>query len=429
MLSKGLHQLVRRLIPMPRSLTGSGTRATLAVLAEHLAGDGLALQTVEVPTGTPVLDWVVPPEWNVREAWLEDADGGRVVDVADHPLHVVGYSSPIDATVALDELRGHLFTVPAQPDVIPYRTSYYNENWGFCLPHRRLQALPAGDYRVRVDTTLEPGSLNYGELFVPGASRARRCWSPRTSATRPWPTTTRPGWPIAAELARHVAAPRRNGSLPLPVRPRHHRRDHLAGRPPRPRRAHPPGSSSPGSVTPAGHVEAQPPRQRRRSTSRHAVRAGRNRWRVPRRDFSPYGYDERQYCSPGFDLPVGRFGRGQHGEYPEYHTSADDLAFVDEPSLDESWRLLRRFVEVLEANRTYRNLQPYGEPQLGRRGLYRSIGSTMDPKAAEMGLLWVLSLADGSRSVLDISRRSGLPFDVVQAACRSLLDADLLAAD
>jgi aminopeptidase-like protein len=146
-------------------------------------------------------------------------------------------------------------------------------------------------------------------------------------------------------------------------------------------------------------------------------------------DFSPYGYDERQYCSPGFDLPVGRFGRGQHGEYPEYHTSADDLSFVDEPSLEESWRLLRRFVEVLEANGTYRNQQPYGEPQLGRRGLYRSIGSTMDPKAAEMGLLWVLSLADGSRSVLDIARRSGLPFDVVAAACRQLLEADLLAPE
>ncbi len=381
-----------------------------------------------------MLDWVVPPEWNVREAWLEAPDGTRFADVAEHPLHLLGYSSPIEATVSLDELREHLFTVPTQPDVIPYRTSYYRENWGFCLPHREAEALRPGTYRVHVDTSLEPGSLSYGELVVPGTPSEPGSTPDEvlvsTHICHPaMANDNATGMAMAAVLARHVAAtPHRFTYRFVFVPGTIGAISWLAGH------RDVVGRIRHGVVLTGLGDTSRPTWKRSRRGNAEVdevmefvlAETGRE-YRVD--DFSPYGYDERQYCSPGFDLPVGRFGRGQHGEYPEYHTSADDLDFVDEPSLDESWRLLRRFVEVLEANRTYRNLQPYGEPQLGRRGLYRSIGSTMDPKAAEMGLLWVLSLADGSRSALDISHRSGLPFDAVQAACRSLLDADLLAAD
>lgn len=426
-----LLDLMRVMAPHPRSITGDGVRATLADVAKHIP-----LVVHEVPSGTPVLDWTVPREWNVRSAWLTDPTGRRVVDVADNPLHLLGYSVPVEARMSLDDLRPHLFSLPDAPDRIPYRTSYYNDNWGFCLADELARTLPDGTYTVHIDTSLTEGSLTYGEFVVPG--RGEETVLVSTHVCHPvMANDNLSGIAVATRLAATLAA--------RPQAPRFTYRFVFV-----------PGTI--GSITwlarnrdVTGRVHAglvltglgdRSPftwkRSRRGGTTidravelvlAQSAETGPGATGEPARlvDFSPYGYDERQYCSPGFDLPVGRFGRGQHGEYPEYHTSADDFTFVDADRLAGSYRTLLQVLNVLERDRTWRNLAPYGEPQLGRRGLYRGIGSVMGSKAYEMGLLWMLSYSDGTNSVGDIARRSGLSFDALADAADALAAAGLLA--
>lgn len=419
-----LYALVERLFPLRRSLTGEGVRQTLAVLGERLP-----LQVTEVPTGTPVLDWTVPREWTVREAHVTGPDGRRIVDWADGPLHLVGHSAPFRGRVDRGELLPHLHSLPDRPALTPYRTSYYVDTWGFCLPHDRVATLPAGDYDVVVDTELAEGSLTWGEVVVPGRSAeellltAHICHPAQANDNLS-------GIAVAAGLARRLLegppprytvrflwAPGTLGAIAWLDRHRHDAVLRVRA----------------GLVL-TGLGDDAPPsykRSRRGGTIidravEHVLRHAAPEARIL--DFSPYGYDERQFCSPGFDLPVGRFGRGVHGEYPEYHTSADDLSFVSPARLGDSLELLVAVVDVLERDRVLANQMPYGEPQLGRRGLYRSTGATpMDRQAAEMALLWTLNLCDGSRSLLDVAERAGLPFAALADAAARLEDAGLLA--
>jgi len=433
-----LHGLVAALCAAPvRSITGDGVRATLDLvhkaLAEGRSGAAVPFEIHEVPSGTPVLDWTVPLEWNVRAAYLIGPDGSRVVDVADHPLHLLGYSVPTRARLSLDELRPHLFSMPDRPDWIPYRTSYWNENWGFCLTDTALRALPDGEYEVVIDTSLTDGSLTYAEIVLPATEPAPAGEEPAefliTTHTCHPATANDNGSGIAilTELAQHLAA--------LPTRRHTFRLLFIPG--------------TIGSITwlaqnpdVVGRIRhglvltglgdrSQPTYKRSRRgdavVDRAAALALTETGRPHRVvDFSPYGYDERQFCSPGFDLPVGRFGRGQHGEYPEYHTSADNPDFVSRESLTDSFGLLTRIIEICERNAFWRNISPYGEPQLGRRGLYRAIGATMNRQAVEMGLLWVLNLADGAHDLLDITTRAGIDFDAVTAAVDALAGVGLL---
>lgn len=421
MTGQQLHDLIRRLMPLSRSITGNGVRETLGVVGEHVP-----LQQHEVATGTPALDWTVPQEWEVTAAWVDGPGGRRVVDVRDSPLHLVGYSVPISARMTLDELRPHLHTLPHHPDWTPYRTSYYSPAWGFCLPHRVLETLEEGDYDVHVETRLFDGSLTYGELLLPGDQEAEVLVS--THVCHPaMANDNLSGIAVAVGLAQHLMSlPRRRWSY---------------------RFVFVPGTI--GSLTwlscnaeavrrvRAGLVltglgdSGNPVWKRSRRgdswTDRvveHVLRRSGRPHRVL--DFSPYGYDERQYCSPGFDLPVGRLGRGVHGEYPEYHTSADDLSFVSPEALQGSLELLTAVVAVLEQDGAYVNTSPYGEPQLGRRGLYRSIGASMDPKATEMASLWLLNQSDGEHTLLDVAERSGLDVAALAHAASALVEADLL---
>ncbi|MGF7239499.1 MAG: DUF4910 domain-containing protein [Frankia sp.] len=418
-----LLEQMRVMAPHPRSITGDGVRATLADVAKHIP-----LVVHEVPSGTPVLDWTVPREWNVRSAWLADPSGRRVVDVADNPLHLLGYSVPVEAEMSLDELSPHLFSLPDAPDRIPYRTSYYSDNWGFCLADDVARALPDGTYTVHIDTSLSEGSLTYGEFVLPG--RGEETVLVSTHVCHPaMANDNLSGIAVATLLAATLAAapgpprftyrflfvPGTVGSITWLARNRE-----VTGR------------VHAGLVlTGLGDRSAFTWKRSRRgdTTIDRAVELVLAGAGEPVRvvDFSPYGYDERQYCSPGFDLPVGRFGRGQHGEYPEYHTSADDFAFVDRDRLAGSYQTLLQVLNVLERDQTWRNQAPYGEPQLGRRGLYRGVGSVMSSKAYEMGLLWMLSYSDGTHSVADIARRSGLSFDALADAADALAAADLLA--
>lgn len=415
-----MHALIRELYPLCRSITGDGLRATLRRI-----GAEIPLTLHEVPSGTPVLDWTVPNEWNVRDAYVADAAGHRVIDFRRSSLHVLNYSTPVRRRMTLDELRPHLHTLPDHPDWIPYRTSYYAEAWGFCLSQRQLEALPDGDYDVVIDSTLAPGHLTYGECVVPGTTEDEvliscHCCHPSLA------NDNLSGIAVAIALARWAAAaPRRLTYRFLFI----------------------PGTI--GSITWLARHEAVVPRIRhglvlscvgdrgpitykrsRRGDAAvdravaHVLAASGAPPRV--REFVPYGYDERQYCSPGYNLPVGCFMRSPNGEFPEYHTSADNPDFVSADSLIDSQEKLIAVLEILERDRRYRNTQPRGEPQLGRRGLYAALGGQSRLPGAELALLWVLNYSDGAHSLLDIAQRAALPFAGIAQAAAALHDAGLL---
>lgn len=419
-LGREMMGLVEELYPICRSITGDGVRETLRRVAEHIP-----LQVREVPTGTRVLDWKIPEEWNIREAWIEGPDGDYVVDFDDHNLHVVGYSQPVDREMSLEELRPHLHTLPTHPDWIPYRTSYYTDDWGFCLRHRKLEALEEGRYRVYIDAGLEEGTLTYGECHLPGETKdevlvSTHCCHPSLA------NDNLSGIAVATTLAREIeAGPGRRYSyrfvfVPATIGAIAWLAANEGGAVRRVRH---------GLVL-AGVGDPGPPtyKRSRRGTApvdRAAEHVLRHRGGSRVRDFTPYGYDERQYCSPGFDLPVGCLMRTPHGEYPEYHTSADDPSFLEPDSLADSLDLCRQVFDILETDGRYRNLQPKGEPQLGRRGLYRRKGGPSLP-GFETALLWVLNLSDGDHSLLDIAQRSDLSFAAIREAADALQDADLL---
>ena len=421
-----MHALITRLFPICRSLTGDGVRATLAAVAEEIAPT--PLERTEVPTGTKVLDWEVPDEWNLREAYIQDAAGHRIVDTAVSNLHVMSYSEPVDIELDRAELDTHLHSLPDRPHAIPYRTSYYARRWGFCLSDAQRQALPDGLYRAVVDATLEPGSLTYGEAVLPGSSDreilivAHVCHPSLCNDNLA-------GVSVAVELLRTLAqrssrrhtvrflfAPVTLGSISWLSRECHE--SGAVGR-----IAH-------GLVLTGLGDRSRFTYKRSRTGDRAVDRAAAHvlgHHEADHRviDFSPYGYDERQLCSPGFDLPVGRLCRATHGEHAEYHTSDDDLTFVHPDSLQQSLDVVTAIVDVLEGDATYVNTAPYGEPQLGRRGLFRNLGGVVPP-STEMGLLWLLSQSDGTNSLLDIANRAGLPFPVLRSAADALLSVELL---
>jgi aminopeptidase-like protein len=414
--------LLERLLPIPRSLTGDGVRETLAVLAEHVPG----LEVHEVPTGTQALDWTVPREWNVREAWLAAPDGARVADWRASPLHLVGYSIPVRARMGLEELQPHLHSLPERPDDIPYRTAYWADDWGFCLRHRDRERLADGEYEVLIDSTLEPGSLTYGEAFLPGSEESELLLSAHVCHPA-MANDNASGLAVAATLAARLAdRPRRHGIRFLFTPGTIGSIVWLSRNEPRLQRLR--AGLVLACLGDAGGLTYK--RSRRGDAAVDAAvecvlrdRGGSSEVRP----FVPYGYDERQFCSPGFDLPVGRLTRTPNGEYPEYHTSADDRSVVSADALADSVAALEQVVDVLQRDRTYVNLSPKGEPQLGRRGLYGPIGGVEREGGYELALLWVLSLSDGSASLLDVASRAGLPFAAVAAAAAALHGAGLLA--
>ena len=417
---QAMHDLIAELYPIPRSITGDGVRATLDVLRRHVP---LAIH--EVPTGTRVFDWTVPREWNIRDAFVADARGRRVVDWLASSLHVVSGSVPVRRTMTLEELRPHLHTLPDHPDWIPYRTSYYRDDWGFCLSHRSLLALAPGSYEVCIDATLEPGHLTYGELLLAGESPSEVLVS--THVCHPaLANDNLSGIAVATFLAQELAArPRRYSYRFLFVPGTIGAITWLALNESRAARiAHGLVATCLGDPGPFTYKRT---RQGDREIDRAVVRVLAERGRPHEVvDFTPYGYDERQYNSPGFDLPVGALSRSSHGRYPQYHTSADDLDLVEPGALAESLDVYLDVVRILEGNQTFVNQNPKGEPQLGARGLYRAAPGEIVGPTREYALLWVLNQSDGSRSLLDIAARSNLPFALIRQAAGALEAAGLL---
>ena len=415
-----MYQLCVDLFPITRSITGAGARETLARVSADLE-----LEIHEVPSGTPAFDWIVPAEWNVRDAFIENARGDRVVDLARSNLHLVSYSTPVRERLPLEELRRHLFSLPDRPDLIPYRTSYYEESWGFCLTHNDLLGLEDGDYEVCVDSSLEPGSLTYGEVLVPGSSDEEVLLS--THVCHPsLANDNLSGIAVLTFLGRLLRARTLRYSYRLLFIPGTigsivwlSRNEATVGRIRHGLVVTGIGDAAPFTYKKSRRGDADIDR-----AVQHVLRTTHDDARVV--DFSPYGYDERQFCSPGFNLPVGRLGRSVHGEYPEYHTSGDNLEFIRPEQLTGALATMCDIVNVLDGNRRFVNQNPKCEPQLGRRGLYRVVGGAFDSKSTEMALLWVLNFSDGDHDLLDIASRAGLPFDAVKRAADLLLEHGLL---
>jgi aminopeptidase-like protein len=416
-----MHDFARRLWPLPRSISGEGLRATLRAIGERLPG----FELFEVPSGSRVLDWIVPDEWWVRAAWIEAPDGRRICDFAVNNLHLVGYSTGVDAILSREELDAHLHSLPGQPEAIPYVTSYYERRWGFCLAHREREALPAGPYRVFIDAGHRAGSITYGECVIPGESEQEVLLS--TYCCHPSMANNELSGPVlTAQLGEWLArAPRRLsyrllflpemiGSIAYLARMREHLQRHvIAGF----------QLTCVGDERAWGFLPSRGGDTLADRAVRHVLQhldADYTRW-----CWLDRGSDESNWCAPGVDLPVASVFRSKYGSYPEYHTSLDDLEHVVTPrGLGGSFRALRRIIEILEADVTPRTTV-LGEPQLGRRGLYPSLakkGST----AGVRRLLDLLSYADGKHSLLEIADLLDCPFHELLEIATQLAEKGLL---
>jgi len=412
--------LAAEIYPFCRSITGDGVRQTLREVATHIA-----LDVHEVPTGTPVLDWTIPREWNIRDAYIKNERGEKIVDFRRSNLHVMSYSVPVKRRISLNELKRHLYTLPDQPDLIPYRTSYYAENWGFCMPHRQFETLRDETYEVLIDTSLTDGHLTYGEYLHKGETEDEFLLSAHVCHPS-LANDNCSGIALLAHLAKRISR----------MRTRYSYRFLFA-----------PGTI--GAITWLARNEDRVQRIKHGLVVSMVGDGGGPTYKKSRRgnadidramihslhhasswpailDFFPYGYDERQFCSPGFNLPVGLFQRSKFGAIPQYHTSADNLEFIRPEHLSESYRLIAEAIGVIESDEVYRNMLPKGEPQLGRRGLYGAIGGDKDAAAANMAMLWILNLSDGTHSLLDIAERADLPFGVIHRTAQLLQEHALL---
>jgi aminopeptidase-like protein len=415
-----IYAFATRIFPICRSITGNGVRQTLREIGTHLP-----LEVREVPSGTEVFDWTIPREWNIRDAYIKNAAGDKIVDFAQSNLHVMSYSIPVRKRVSLAELKEHAHTLPEQPDLIPYRTSYYADDWAFCMTHRQLQALREQTYEVVIDSSLESGSLTYGEYLHRGETDEEFLLSAHVCHPS-LANDNCSGVALLTHLARRMVGLRTRLSYRFLF--------------------------APGTIGAIAWLAANQVKSRRikhglvvsmlgdgggptyKKSRRDDAAIDRAMTHVLRHsgltptieDFSPYGYDERQYCSPGFNLPVGLFQRSKYGTIPQYHTSADNLAFIKPGRLLESYDVIVKTIGVIENDAGYRNTLPNCEPQLGRRGLYSRIGGK-DVATENMAMLWVLNFSDGAHSLLDIAERSKLPFEIVLKAARLLESHGLLA--
>ena len=415
-------QLVEELFPICRSITGNGVRQTLDIIKRHIP-----LQVVEVPTGQAAFDWTVPKEWNISDAWIKSKSGEKIIDFKNSNLHVLNYSVPIHKTITLAELKPHLFSLPDHPDWIPYRTSYYNENWGFCIPHRLYEQLEDGPYEVFIDSSLTEGRLTFGEYCIKGQIPDEvliSCHVCHPSLCN----DNLAGMAMATYLARHLSKKQRRYSYRFLFIP-----------------------GTIGSIVWLSMNESIARRIRHGLVVACVGDAGRFHYKKSRKgnaeidrmvanvlrhsgfeyqliDFFPFGYDERQYCSPGFNLPVGCLMRTPHGEYPEYHTSADNLDLVRPQFIQQSFEIYLSVIQCLETNETYINRHPKCEPQLGKRGLYSAIGGEADSKSMQLAMLWVLNFSDGDHSLLDIAERSGMDFKLIRHVADILKSNKLLKA-
>lgn len=423
-----LDQWMQRLFPIARSITGRGNRETLRLLQQIAP-----LEIHEVPSGTTAYDWIVPDEWNIADAWIADRTGRRLIDFRQSNLHVVSYSDPVRGLIDWNTLKPHLHVHPELPDAIPYRTSYYRRTWGFCVTHAQYRALEAdgGPFDVCIDATLTAGSMTYGEVLIPGMSREEillSCYICHPSMAN----DSLSGVVLTAVLARDlmnrtdryysyrvVFVPETIGAIVYCAQ-------HEAAM----------QRIDLGLVitTVGGPGEFE---YKRSFDSDHPVNAAiedtlRERG-LPFRasPFDIHGSDERQYSSPGFRINVATLARDRYYRYPQYHTSHDDLAFVNGAQMAETLEVYRALIDRLDRRRIYRRVIPHGEPMLGRRGLYPETGGSQRPDddgRSDLDLtLWIAFLSDGRAAIDDIARRLGVAVERLQPIADRLVERGVLA--
>ena len=406
MLASGemIYRFAEQLFPICRSITGDGVRETLLLIKERIP----SLKIQEVPTGTHCFDWTVPREWNISEAWIIDPDGRKIIDFRDSNLHVVGYSIPVNAEIDLEELDRHLHSLPDQPNAIPYVTSYYEERWGFCLTHEQRKTLKPGRYRVKIDSNLKCGSLTYGECILPGETSREVFLSTyvchpsmgNNEVSGPCITTFLTEWLSEVRPRRYtyrvVFIPETIGSITyLAAHLEVMKQRTIAG----------------FNVTCVGDDRTYsylPSRAETTLADLVAVHVLNHVYpSFQRYSYLERGSDERQYCSPGIDLPVASVMRSKYGSYPEYHTSLDDLRLISAEGLYGAYRVLMRCLQCIEAD--FIPLVTVAcEPQLGKRGLYPTLSSN-DRAESARAIRDLLAYADGHRSMLAIAEKIGRP--------------------
>ncbi|NKB75840.1 MAG: DUF4910 domain-containing protein [Gammaproteobacteria bacterium] len=413
-----------RLWPICRSLTGDGVRQSIDILKEIIP-----LTVHEVPTGTVVHDWTIPQEWNIKDAWIETPNGDKVACFKENNLHLLGYSTPIDQRMAWHELEPHLHFLPEQPDAVPYRTSYYKPQWGFCLSKHQYDALPKnGTYHVVIDSSLEEGSLTYGDIVLAGEQQEEIFFS--SYICHPSLANNELSGPLVQAFLyeyvsqlktrrysyRFLLAPETIGSIAYLSEHGPHLRDTMKA----------------GYILTCVGLPQSIRYKRSRDGDAYNDRVAarvleNNKFGIDYKfvDFFPFGSDERQYCSPGYNLPIGSIVRGMYGEYPEYHTSLDDKSLLSFNALNQVLELYKSIVDTIEADVFYRRTDPFCEPQLGKRGIYPQTGGDNISQQTH-ALLWILNLSDANTCLEDIVRRSGLSINLLQQASQTLLHNGLI---
>jgi aminopeptidase-like protein len=414
-----MHQLMTELFPICRSITGNGVRETLRIIQTHIP-----ITIHEVPSGTKVLDWIVPKEWNIRDAYIIDPLGKKIVDFKKNNLHIVSYSMPIDKYVNLAELQEHLYSLEEQPDAIPFIASRYEERWGFCLTHNQRTNLKEGTYRVFIDSDLKEGFLTYGEMIIPGSSTKEVFLSTyichpsmaNNELSGPVVTTMLAKWIVNKPRRytyRIIFIPETIGSITyLSKNLGYMKQNIVAG----------------FNFTCVGDERAYSFLPSRNGSTL-ADKAALNILSSKHPEFIRYSYldrgsDERQYCSPGVDLPIVSIMRSKYREFPEYHTSLDNLDFVTPAGLQGSFAVHRDCIELLEKNKVYQ-VTCFGEPQLGRRGLYPTI-STKDSYRQVNDMINFLAYADGTNDLIDISNIIQVPVRQLYPIIDKLVAAGLI---
>ena len=418
---KFMYELIKELFPICRSITGDGVRKTLDILKQYIP-----IKINEVKTGTEVFDWQVPKEWNINDAYIKNSVGEKIVDFKKSNLHVLNYSIPVNKKMTLDELKPQLYTLAEHPDWIPYLTSYYKENWGFCLSYNQYKTLTDDVYEVFIDSELKDGFLTYGELEIKGKSEEEilfSCYLCHPSMCN----DSLSGVVLLTFLAKNLLKLDLNYSYRFLFIP-----------------------ETIGAITWLALNEKKVARikcglvatclgDRGISTYKKTKKGDSYIDKVVEKvlidsgdpyriiDFFPWGSDERQFSSPGFDLDVGSLMKTPYGRFPEYHTSADNLDFICADSLLDSLKKYLEVVFIFENENYYVNLNSKCEPQLGRRGLYNMVGSRIGVDVLKKAIFWILSFSDGKNSLLDISFRSGLKFEIIKKAADVLCECDLLA--